>query len=115
MVTKHTSTISLVYGTKDKSPRGATPLAKMLLGFRDSFESFRDWQRLRPWSRRYVDEQPIIRQTFFNLLGKPLCDADDYSAPWDDYWVSGGSVCVDTPAARQEMVGVALEERAGPG
>ncbi|MEM1279465.1 MAG: hypothetical protein AAGG53_05435 [Cyanobacteria bacterium P01_H01_bin.152] len=104
-----------VYGRQNNFSRGATPLTGVLLGFQDCAESFGDWWRLRPWSRRYVDEQPVVRQTFFNLLGQSLCHADDYSASWDDYWVSGGSVCVNTPAARQEMVGVALEERAGPG
>ena len=96
MVTKQLSTSS-VYGTKDILEVRISPLRVITHGWVDCIESFRDWQRLRPWSCRCIDQQPILQKTLFNLLGQPLSDADDYNTPWDDYllccgdtiWVGG--------------------------
>ena len=89
MVTKQLST-SPVYGTKDILEVRISPLRVITHGWVDCIESFRDWQRLRPWGCRCIDQQPILQKTLFNLLGQPLANADDYNTPWDDYLLFGG-------------------------
>ena len=94
MVTKQLSTSS-VYGTKDILEVRISPLRVITHGWVDCIESFRDWQRLRPWKfwlwgQPLEDHKQIEQKTLFNLLGQPLADADDYNTPWDDYLLFGG-------------------------
>lgn len=109
-----------MYGNKNTpAVRGLTHVARntaqgIALGFLDCAESFGDWWRLRPWSRQYIGEQPVIQKVFFRMLGKPLDEPlSQHGTPWDDYLVFGGRTYVDTTESRREyveMVKVALGE-----
>ena len=87
MVTNKTSTYAIVYGTKDNRKRWVSPFRGIAHDWVDCGEALEDWLKLWTWRWNVPldGEGQIRRKTFFNPLGQPLYDADDYETlpEWD--------------------------------
>ena len=104
MVTKSTNVSPVVYDTKNKQQvwfptllglahEGLGLINNISEGWDDCRQSFQDWTEMKlgityneeteamPWSLY----KSFMIDAFFDCLGSPLQDRDDYATPWDAF------------------------------